>query len=179
MANVNPTTPATFDPVYQLEITDLIEGGPGGNDNKQALALVNRTQYLLDRIIAITKKIPIFRGSISGIDPGIGTPGANVTHDGDIVSATIFSVNTSAGGGSQTTVLVTFPTIGALNAVPHKLSTDVESLGNLQQDNDIGSVVVKKISQNASLTSFYVTVQDTDPTVQSLKIYLDVVPTTP
>lgn len=50
MANINPAIPATFANVRQLEITDPLEGGPGGILNEQAQNLVDRTQYLKDRL---------------------------------------------------------------------------------------------------------------------------------
>lgn len=173
MANVNPTVPATFDNVYQLEITDPNEAGPGGILNEQAKALVNRTQYLLDRIAEITPKIPLFRGAISGLDPGGGDPGDPVTFDGDITNAVIFSSTSVPQGGSQVTVLVTFPTIGANNAVPHKYRLDIESNGNIQQDNDVNSAIARKVSQTTGQTSMYVTIQDSFATIQNLTIHIE------
>lgn len=47
MANVTET--ATYDAgVYQLEITDPLEGGPGGVLNKAIKNLANRTKWLKD-----------------------------------------------------------------------------------------------------------------------------------
>ncbi|BBE51144.1 hypothetical protein OYT1_ch1597 [Ferriphaselus amnicola] len=39
-----------WDPVYQLETTDLLEGGPDGIDNVQGKALANRTIWLKNKI---------------------------------------------------------------------------------------------------------------------------------
>lgn len=40
--------------VYQLETTDLVEGGPDGIDNQQAKQLANRTAYLKAQLEAKT-----------------------------------------------------------------------------------------------------------------------------
>lgn len=48
MANLTPTS--SFDDVYQFEITDPIEGGAGGIDNQPHQQLLNRTEYLKDRL---------------------------------------------------------------------------------------------------------------------------------
>lgn len=45
MANL-PETPVWDAGIYQLETTDVVEGGETGIDNVQAKALANRTQYL-------------------------------------------------------------------------------------------------------------------------------------
>jgi len=51
MANV--TEISQFDTgIYQLEITDPVEGGPGGISNAQAIGLANRTRWLKDNAIA-------------------------------------------------------------------------------------------------------------------------------
>ncbi len=45
---------ATYDAtVYELETTDLVQGGPGGNDNKALLNLANRTGWLKGQIAAL------------------------------------------------------------------------------------------------------------------------------
>lgn len=46
MANL--TAASTFDDVYQLESTDQALAGAGGTMNRQAQALLNRTQFLAD-----------------------------------------------------------------------------------------------------------------------------------
>ena len=43
-----------WDQVYQLETTDLVEGGANGIDNKQGQQLANRTKYLKDQLEAKT-----------------------------------------------------------------------------------------------------------------------------
>ncbi len=44
----NLTATAAWDNVYQLETSDPVIGGPGGMDNRQAQALINRTEFLKD-----------------------------------------------------------------------------------------------------------------------------------
>ncbi len=52
-----------WDDVYQLEVTDPAQGGPGGVLNRQAQALLNRAAYLQDElqgvIQALTGKAPL------------------------------------------------------------------------------------------------------------------------
>jgi hypothetical protein len=50
MANITPASPVAFSDVYQLETTDLVLGGAGQTANRQAQSLVNRTQYLKDKL---------------------------------------------------------------------------------------------------------------------------------
>lgn len=51
MANL--TAVAALDAVYQLETTDPVLGGPGGISNLQPQQLLNRTQYILNRLNAL------------------------------------------------------------------------------------------------------------------------------
>ena len=44
--------------VYQLEVTDLAEGGPNGVMNTQAKQLANRTAYLKDELEKTKAAIP-------------------------------------------------------------------------------------------------------------------------
>jgi hypothetical protein len=53
MTNIAADAPATFDPVYQIQTTDPVLGGPGGIANMQAQALVNRTAFLLAALLAL------------------------------------------------------------------------------------------------------------------------------
>lgn len=48
MASLTETPTWTPD-IYQLEETDLVQGGPGGIDNLQAQALADRTTWLKER----------------------------------------------------------------------------------------------------------------------------------
>ena len=60
-------TPVWEDEIYQLEITDPVQGGPGGIDNRQANQLGNRTQYLkeeLEKIVA-SDTTPKVNGDVS------------------------------------------------------------------------------------------------------------------
>lgn len=56
MANV--TEISNFDEgIYQLEVTDVVEGGALGVDNYQAKGLANRTRWLYDQIAIINNWI--------------------------------------------------------------------------------------------------------------------------
>lgn len=53
MANLNET-PVWSEGVYQLEVADPVQGGPGGIDNRQAQELANRTAWLKGQVDALT-----------------------------------------------------------------------------------------------------------------------------
>ena len=56
MADLTET--ATYDAgIYQLEATDVVQGGPGAIDNVQAQALANRTAYLNNRIQEVEDEV--------------------------------------------------------------------------------------------------------------------------
>lgn len=169
MANVNPTVPATFDPVYQLEITDPNEAGLGGILNEQALALVNRTQYLLDLVTALQKKSPRYRGYITGIEIGSGTPGAAVSRSGDLTAASIVSVESGAGGaGSSTTMIVTFPTMGNTN---YFVRISAEGRSDLENENDS----LCPVSRIVSATQAQISIQQAFGTSQSMRLHLEMI----
>lgn len=50
MANLVPVS--TFSSVYQIETSDLVQGGPGGIDNIPHQALLNRTEWLNDKKVS-------------------------------------------------------------------------------------------------------------------------------
>lgn len=73
MANL--TFSASFDPVYQYEDTDLLQGGAGAIDNIQAQALGNRTEWLKLQVLALQAGlIPSVAGAVQSgyIDPSTG-----------------------------------------------------------------------------------------------------------
>lgn len=155
--------------VYQIEITDPLEGGPGGVLNAPLLALANRTKYLLDQITEMKKKLPRFRGYITGIDIGSGTIGANVTKSGDIVAATIFSKESGGTGvGDSTTILVTIPSMGNTN---YFVVATPESRGTIEDDNDCDGLITKV----SSATQFFVSAQQSFGSVQNLRVNIQVI----
>ena len=64
----------TWDDIYQLEVTDPAQGGPGGVMNRQAQALLNRTETLKQSVQAI-QLVPGAKGDK-------GDPGADSTVPG-------------------------------------------------------------------------------------------------
>lgn len=51
--NLAPATPPTWDPIYQLEVTDPVLAGPGGVANRQAQQLLNRTEWLKAQLASL------------------------------------------------------------------------------------------------------------------------------
>lgn len=68
MTDLTPTP--SFDPVPQLETNTLALGGPGAPMNSQAQALVNRTEYLNDKISDLSETGG--SGLVGTIAPGAG-----------------------------------------------------------------------------------------------------------
>lgn len=67
MTNLTPTP--SFDPVVQLETSTLALGGPGGPMNQQAQSLLNRTEFLQERIDGIFDEAEGLLVTASGIAP--------------------------------------------------------------------------------------------------------------
>ena len=63
------------DGIYQLEITDPLQGGPDGIDNVQARQLGNRTRYLKDGIENETRERAERDGELEAAIQGIGNMG--------------------------------------------------------------------------------------------------------
>jgi microcystin-dependent protein len=78
MANLTPVP--SLDDVYQLETTDPVQGGPGGISNLPAQQLLNRSQFILQRLNAILNSggtaVPFAKveglGSAAGLNAGVG-----------------------------------------------------------------------------------------------------------
>lgn len=77
MANLNEVS--SFEPVYRLEKTDKVLGGPGGVANVPLQNLANRTKYLFDAIAALESGGGPFPFNASaGVLPTGGTDGPGV-----------------------------------------------------------------------------------------------------
>ena len=84
MANLVPNAPATWDPIYQLEVVDPVLGGPGGVSNAQAQALLNRTEFLKAELasISLTPGPQGPQGAASEVPGPQGPAGASSTVPG-------------------------------------------------------------------------------------------------
>lgn len=63
MANL-PENPVWDAGIYQLETTDVVEGGADGIDNVQAKALANRTSFLLAALNQVSNWIPAHEAAV-------------------------------------------------------------------------------------------------------------------
>jgi hypothetical protein len=89
MANL--TDASSFDPVYQLEVTDRVKGGAGGIANSQAQSLANRTLYLKNALEALDGSGGPFDydasgGAVPAPGTGSGLAGAIKRKDQFVVS---------------------------------------------------------------------------------------------
>lgn len=69
----------TYSPdIYQLELTDPLQGGPGGVDNLPHIQLANRTAWLKQQVDALAETIALLSGGTASLDsPTLtGTPTA-------------------------------------------------------------------------------------------------------
>jgi len=149
--------------IYQLEITDPVEGGELGISNMQAKQLGNRTKWLYDKIIALLKFAPKNRGYFTGLDIG-GTSGA-LTVSGEISSA----IHTSSSPDGSVVLVTVNNSMGNLN---YKVIASIESNStNVLSDCEIGSPVVRKISE----TQFQIGFIQFTPRAQNIKVHIDVI----
>lgn len=160
MANV--TEISQFDAgIYQLETTDVVEGGALGVDNYQAKGLANRTRWLYNQL-------PAKKGWVTGINPGTGTIGDTFTCSGDIASCVL---NARQFQANRYLVTMTSPALSGMN---YKVSIDSESMSsdaNWINDTNFREPLFKKIST----TQFYLIVdEDTSGFVQNIKIHFEV-----
>lgn len=176
MANISEVSEFTAD-VYQLEITDPLEGGAGGVMNFQAQSLANRTLWLKDEntlrdneITALevlaNKYFPKKRGWATGIDPGETTGSKTVSGD---IGACVVTSSESGTDFNSTTYTVTMGG-GAMPSINYMVEIDVESMGTITFDNDVFKPVFKKISVN----QFFVSVQAQALGSQNLKLHFKV-----
>lgn len=146
--------------IYQLEITDQVEGGALGIANFQAKSLANRTRYLYNRVTALLGFAPKNRGWFI-FDPK-GSSGT-LTYGGDVT----FATSTILGAGSRVTVSVANAVSGT-----YKVNISLESLsGSIETDWGINAPVWKGISP----TQFYVGVSETSAAASSIKVHVEVV----
>lgn len=161
MANV--TEISQFDAgIYQLEITDVVEGGALGVDNYQAKGLANRTRWLYDQIVALFKFAPKNRGYFTGLDVGASVGSLGVS--GNITSAI------ASESGNNTLVLVTMQ--NSMGNTNYKVKIDIESLSaSIYSDNNISAPIFRKISA----TQFQFGIREFASEGQNLRIHLEVI----
>lgn len=162
MANVTETS--NFDDgIYQLEITDPLEGGSLGVLNKASKNTANRTRWLYNQIVSLFKFAPKNRGYFTGLDIG-GTSGP-MTVSGNITSAiaTAYSPDGSV-------VLVTLD--NSMGNTNYKVIVSIESNNtSVLTDCEIGTPVVKKVSA----TQFQIGFIQFTARVQNIKVHIDVI----
>lgn len=117
MANV-PETPSYDAGVYQLEVTDPVQGGLSGVSNAQAKALADRTAYLKAHVDAIESgsfslpgyapiNSPVFTGSPSGPTQPVGDSSTKLATDAFVAAATDGILSKSVAGGANVTLVAT------------------------------------------------------------------------
>lgn len=131
MANLSEE--ATWEPgVYQLEETDVVQGGPDGIDNEQAKALANRTTYLKQQV---ELRAPLASPALTG-SPEAPTPAQG--NESDRLATTAF---------------VAQAITAILNAPPATLDTLNELAAALGDDPNFAATVTALLSQKAPLAS--------------------------
>jgi len=160
MANVTETS-QWVNGIYQLEITDQVEGGALGIANLQAQQLGDRTKYLYDQL-------PVKKGWVTGINPGTGTIGDTFTCSGDIASCVL---NARQFQANKYLVTMTAPALSGMN---YKVTMSCESMSsdvNWVNDTNFREPLFKKLSA----TQFYLIVdEDNSGFVQNIKIHFEV-----
>lgn len=163
MANV--TEISQFDSgIYQLETTDVVEGGALGVDNYQAKGLANRTRWLKDQITELFRFKAKNRGALLNLNIASKTVGQTYSITGNFVSATK-TANLSSGDVIR---LVMTTSMGNTN---YKVNLSVESVGNFEDDNEIKQLVWKKINA----TTFDIFIEELGNFTQNINVYFDVI----
>lgn len=122
MANLVETA-EWVDGIYQLETTDLVEGGPDGVDNIQAIQLAKRTQFLKALILAAQNSLA---GHEAAADPH---PQYLTTAEGNSLIATAVSALVNS---SPATLDTLNELAAALGNDPNFATTIATALGNKQ-----------------------------------------------
>jgi len=149
--------------IYQLEITDPVEGGSGGISNTQGRQLANRTKWLKDQIIELFRFSPKNRGYFSGLD--IGGSVGSLSVSGNITSAT---ASVPSAGDS----IITINLANSMGNTNYKVISTAQSLGSdINSDNDVSSGVFKIISA----TQFQIGFREIGTVVQNLRVHIDVI----
>lgn len=190
MANLAETS--NFDAgVYQLEITDPVEGGAGGISNAQAQALANRTLWLKDRgddletfidqvaddlqdevdarILAdalIYTYLPKKRGSFTGLDVAGQTVGDTLTCSGNFTSATVTQ------DGTTVTVIRVVMSGAALPNSNYRVAVDLQSVGSGDMGDDAN--VYAPVFRPINSTTFDLAFKEAGTALQNLKVHLQV-----
>lgn len=176
MANIAEVSEFTAD-VYQIEITDPLEGGPGGVMNAQAQALANRTLFLNDENqlrkneindleTLANKYFPKKRGTINNLNPGESS-GTKAT-TGDMTNCAISS-SESGTDFVSTTYLVTMS--AGLANVNYKVNITLQNTGVMNAANDCLAPVFEPVSA----TQFRVSLQAQVGATRSIKMHFDVI----
>lgn len=111
------------DGIYQLETTDLVEGGPDGVDNIQAIQLAKRTQFLKALILAAQNSLA---GHEAAADPH---PQYLTTSEGNSLIATAVA---ELVGQSPVTLNTLNELAAALGNDPNFATSMATALGNKQ-----------------------------------------------
>jgi hypothetical protein len=166
--------------VYQWEVTDPAEAGPGGIMNAPLLALANRTRWLKDQLAEetaarqtadtnlqnalnlINKHIPKNRGYFSGLNVSLTT--GSLTVSGDITSAIAVALT----GDSVITVTMA----NAMPSTNYFVRAHLQSLrANINDDDDICAPAFKPITT----TVFTIAFREMEAIDQNLRVHLEVV----
>lgn len=166
--------------VYQFETTDVVEGGPGGVDNKPLLNLANRTLWLKNALAtetaariagdnALQEAINLIQTYVPRnvgwfAELNVGTGSGSLAVHGDITAATYVS----SAGGTQVTVTMA-------NAMP---STDYDvqptfqsnGFGPIGDDDDVCVPAFRPIST----TQFVMSFKETLSVDQHIRVHLKI-----
>jgi len=148
MANLSES--ATWTPgVYQLEETDVVQGGPDGIDNEQAKALANRTTYLKQEVeLRAPLESPLLAGTPQAPTPASG-------NDSTQLATTAFVANAIAA---------------ILNAPPGTLDTLNELAAALGDDPNFATTVLTEITNVANSLATHAGLASTETQAGHIKL---------
>lgn len=127
--------------IYQLEVTDPVQGGPGGVANRQAASLAKRTRNLHDRLAnAEQTKAPIDSPALTGV-PTVPTPPVE-TNSAQIANTAFVKAVVAALVASSPAALDTLNELAAaLGNDPNFATTVLTSLaGRIEKANNLSDL---------------------------------------
>lgn len=143
MANLVETS--SFDAgVYQIETSDIVQGGPGGIDNRGPQALANRTRWLLNNKLArdgsqsMTGSLVVGDGTanlattVNGLGAGVGGGSSFLSRAGGVTRIAVGNLSAVLGGAFDASGIVLAAgdlVLGAGSSEGARLKGDSRNLG--------------------------------------------------
>lgn len=155
--------------IYQLELTDPVEGGPDGIDNKQAKGLTNRTLWLKNQLAALSTTVSGFVAAIAALTTRVTNLEAVQPKTVFFLRKTTVALGDFPNPGPDEKITISFPNLGTSSymVLPSLVSKSV----NYDVDNDVILTI-----KNKTPTSFDLCGKEVSNNVQNLDLDYIIIP---